>query len=203
MADLVSALIWQPMGAEHDAGLLHDGLGVAVHDWGLCATARDVARFGQLLLDGGVVPDGTAGVRRVVPPRWLRQGWRSTPTSGPCSPHRPPRRCSPAAGTATSSGSGRAGTGTCCSAWAFTARCCTSAGRTCTVCVKFSTWPRAQEPVYLQDTLRAFDAIGGVLGGRERPGGPERGASRSRLPGVVSGLSRHGDTAPPGGARPQ
>src|SRR5260370_31344136 len=75
MAELISVLVWAPMGAEHDARLLHDGLGTAVHDGGLCATARDVARFGQLLLDGGVVPDGTAGTHRVVPPRWLRDGW--------------------------------------------------------------------------------------------------------------------------------
>ena len=75
MAELMSALVWAPMGAEHDADLLHDGLGAAVHDGGLCATARDVARFGQMLLDGGAVPDGAGGTRRVVPPRWLRQGW--------------------------------------------------------------------------------------------------------------------------------
>ena len=59
MAELMSELIWAPMGAGADAALLHDGLGAAVHDGGLCATARDVARFGQLLLDGGLVPDGT------------------------------------------------------------------------------------------------------------------------------------------------
>ena len=62
--------------------------------------------------------------------------------------------------------------------------------RTNTVCVKFSSWPQAQNPAYLEDTLRAFDAIGGVLAGRD----PTRGR---RLAGVVSGLSRQGDTAPP------
>jgi len=65
MAELISELIWAPMGAEHDALMLHDGLGAAVHDGGLCATARDVARFGQMLLDGGQVPGGFGGV---VPP---------------------------------------------------------------------------------------------------------------------------------------
>ena len=34
MAELISALVWAPMGAEHDASLLHDGLGTAVHDGG-------------------------------------------------------------------------------------------------------------------------------------------------------------------------
>ena len=75
MAELISALVWAPMGAEHEARLLHDGQGTALHDGGLCATARDVARFGQMLLDGGAVPDGAGGTRRVVPPRWLRDGW--------------------------------------------------------------------------------------------------------------------------------
>ena len=62
MAALISELIWAPMGAGHDALMLHDGLGTAVHDGGLCATARDVARFGQMLLDGGLVPGGIGGV---------------------------------------------------------------------------------------------------------------------------------------------
>ena len=75
MATLISELIWAPMGAEHDALLLHDGLGTAVHDGGLCATARDVARFGQMLLDGGQVPERTGATRRVVPPQWLRHAW--------------------------------------------------------------------------------------------------------------------------------
>ena len=69
MAELISELIWAPMGAEHDAVLLHDGLGTAVHDGGLCATGRDVARFGQMLLDGGLVPDGAGGTRRETPTR--------------------------------------------------------------------------------------------------------------------------------------
>ena len=77
MADLVSALIWAPMGAEHDGDFICDGLGTAVHDGGLCVTARDLARFGQLLLDGGAVPgvDQAGGTHTVVPPSWLREAW--------------------------------------------------------------------------------------------------------------------------------
>ena len=59
MAELIIELIWQPMGAELNADLLCDALGTALHDGGLCATARDLARFGQLLLDGGAVPHPT------------------------------------------------------------------------------------------------------------------------------------------------
>ncbi len=159
MTALVSDLLWAPMGAEHDADLLHDGLGAAVHDGGLCATARDVARFGQLLLDGGAVPGGPGGqggsaaeggaggasagdslgtggeaapaARRAPAASCRRSGCAragpSTPTCGPPSPRRPPKCRSPAAGTATSSGSARACTAMSCSAWESTARCCTSA----------------------------------------------------------------------------
>jgi CubicO group peptidase (beta-lactamase class C family) len=66
MADLISALVWQPMGAERDGEITCDPLGSAVHDGGVSATARDLARFGQLLID-----DGLARGREVVPAAWL------------------------------------------------------------------------------------------------------------------------------------
>ena len=68
MADLVSTLIWAPIGAEYDAEITCDGLGSAVHDGGVSATARDLARFGKMLLD-----DGWVGPRRIVPESWLQQ----------------------------------------------------------------------------------------------------------------------------------
>jgi CubicO group peptidase (beta-lactamase class C family) len=191
MAELISALVWAPMGAEHEARLLHDGQGTAVHDGGLCATARDVVRFGQMLLDGGAVPDGTGGTRRVVPPRWLRDGWavdadvRSAFATSPAEAafpggwYRNQFWFRPGAHGDVLLGLGIHG------------QMLHVSRRTNTVCVKFSSWPRAQNPAYLEDTLRAFDAIGGVLAGRD----PTRG--RRRLAGVVSGLSRQGDTVPP------
>jgi hypothetical protein len=66
MADLIAALIWQPMGAERDGEITCDPLGSAIHDGGVSATARDLARFGQLLVD-----DGIAGGNPVVPAAWL------------------------------------------------------------------------------------------------------------------------------------
>ena len=66
MADLISALIWQPMGAERDGEITCDRLGSAIHDGGVSATARDLARFGQMLIDDGAVQD-----RPVVPAAWL------------------------------------------------------------------------------------------------------------------------------------
>jgi len=100
MADLVSSLLWVPIGAEKDAEVTCDPVGSAIHDGGMSTTARDLARFGQLLLD-----DGSFDGDEVVPASWLADARQPSPA---CETHsRTPTttRCSPAAGTATSSGS--------------------------------------------------------------------------------------------------
>ena len=66
IADLVSARVWQPIGAEADADITCDPLGSAIPDGGISATARDLARFGQMLVD-----DGVARGQVVVPEAWL------------------------------------------------------------------------------------------------------------------------------------
>lgn len=70
MSDLVSTLLWRPMGAEADAEITCDSVGTGIHDGGISAVARDLARFGRLLLDDGQV-DG----RKVVPSTWLDESW--------------------------------------------------------------------------------------------------------------------------------
>jgi CubicO group peptidase (beta-lactamase class C family) len=66
-ADLVSRHLWQPMGAEFDAEVTVDSHGNAMADGGVCATLRDLARFGQLLLDGG-----RRDQVEVIPAAWIR-----------------------------------------------------------------------------------------------------------------------------------
>lgn len=66
MADLMSQRVWEPMGAFHDAEISADPLGCAIHDGGMSATLRDLARFGQMLLD-----DGRVGDRQVLDPGWV------------------------------------------------------------------------------------------------------------------------------------
>jgi CubicO group peptidase (beta-lactamase class C family) len=51
-AQLISEHVWIPMGAEGDADLLVDAFGAPRAGGGLCATARDMARIGQFLVDG-------------------------------------------------------------------------------------------------------------------------------------------------------
>lgn len=57
-AELVSELIWQPMGAESDAYITVDRSGNARTAGGMCATVRDIARLGQIVAkdDNGIVP---------------------------------------------------------------------------------------------------------------------------------------------------
>ena len=193
MAALMSELIWAPMGAEHDATLLHDGLGSAVHDGGLSATARDVARFGQMLLDGGLA----GGSRRVVPSQWLRRAWAVDSDARTVFAASPAEWAFPGGWYRHQFWFRPGDYGDVLLCLGIHGQMLHVSRRTNTVCVKFSTWPDAQNPAYLEDTLRAFDAVGGFLAGRD-PTGP----GRRRLAGVVSGLSRSGDTSPPAPATP-
>jgi CubicO group peptidase (beta-lactamase class C family) len=51
--ELISTLVWAPMGAEYDAEITLDAHGNAMADGGMCATLRDLARFGALYLAPG------------------------------------------------------------------------------------------------------------------------------------------------------
>jgi hypothetical protein len=52
-ADLMSERIWQKLGMEEDAYIMIDAVGTPLQGSGLCATARDLARFGEMLRRGG------------------------------------------------------------------------------------------------------------------------------------------------------
>jgi len=63
---LISRELWQPMGAEFDAEITVDAHGNPMADGGICATLRDLARFGQLYLR-----QGRAEGRQIVPGAWI------------------------------------------------------------------------------------------------------------------------------------
>jgi CubicO group peptidase (beta-lactamase class C family) len=65
-ADLMSELIWRPMGAERSAYITVDRLGAPRCAGGMCATARDLARVGQLIVDGG-----RRDKAEVLPAAWI------------------------------------------------------------------------------------------------------------------------------------
>jgi hypothetical protein len=58
--------LWSPMGAETDAHVTVDAEGFAVADGGISVSLRDLARFGRMVLEDGVV-EGS----QVVPRAWL------------------------------------------------------------------------------------------------------------------------------------
>ncbi len=183
MADLISDLIWKPVGAEFEAEITCDGVGSAIHDGGMSATARDVARFGQMLLEDGYV----AGVP-VVPSTWLAQSRAIDPDIR---------------GAFASSASESTLTG----GWyrnqfwfvpgplGDLQVCLGIHGQmvvvdraTRTVSVKFSSWPAAQTPSYLVDTIRAFAATGRHLAGLSGEGLTP--AARTGPIGVAEGRER-------------
>jgi CubicO group peptidase (beta-lactamase class C family) len=64
--ELIARELWQPMGAEFDAEITVDAHGNPMADGGICATLRDLGRFGQLYL-----ANGRARRRAVVPGAWI------------------------------------------------------------------------------------------------------------------------------------
>jgi CubicO group peptidase (beta-lactamase class C family) len=65
-ADLMSDLIWRPLGAAHSAYITVDRLGAPRCAGGFCATVRDLARVGVLIADNGW-RNGTP----IIPERWI------------------------------------------------------------------------------------------------------------------------------------
>jgi CubicO group peptidase (beta-lactamase class C family) len=160
MADLISLLIWQPLGAEFDAEITCDGLGSAIHDGGMSARARDLARFGQMLLDDGFVHDAS-----VVPERWLHEARALDPDIR-------------GAFAAADSESVLTGGWYRNQFWFVPGPlgdlqlCLGIHGQmvlvdraTQTVSVKMSSWPSAQDTAALIDSIRAFVAAGRHLAG--------------------------------------
>ena len=186
MADLISTLIWQRMGAELEAEITCDGVGSAIHDGGMSATARDIARFGQMLLD-----DGYAAGIPVVPSRWLVHSRTPDPDIRGAF--------ASSSSEATLSGGwyrnqfwyvpGPFGDLQVC--LGIHGQMVVVDRATRTVSVKMSSWPAAQWPPYLLDTLRAFAATGSHLAGLADPG-HDRAALTGPI-GVVEGRERgHG-----------
>ncbi|RJS45769.1 serine hydrolase domain-containing protein [Nocardioides cavernaquae] len=66
-ADIAADLLWSRLGTEADAMITVDAEGTGMFDGGICATLRDLARFGQMLLHGGASLPG----ERIVSPDWV------------------------------------------------------------------------------------------------------------------------------------
>ncbi|MEO5662624.1 MAG: serine hydrolase [Nocardioides sp.] len=77
MPELMSRVLWSRIGAEHDADIGVDSVGSGMFDGGICATLRDLARFGTMLARGGTSLTG----EQVVSPTWLADTYRGDPDS--------------------------------------------------------------------------------------------------------------------------
>ncbi len=64
--DFMSQSIWSKLGAEHDAQISVDYLGSPVSNGGFVITLRDLARFGQMVLD-----DGYFNGAQILPSGWV------------------------------------------------------------------------------------------------------------------------------------
>jgi CubicO group peptidase (beta-lactamase class C family) len=174
MATLLSELIWQRLGMGNDAYIAVDLTGAAIHDGGLCATARDVARFGQLLLEDGRARSGA----QVLPDWWTQDvltgaadakdafAHTSSFETGMPGGHYRHQLWVPFAG------------GQVVVALGIHGQMVYVDQATGTVGVKLSSWPLPQSPARFHDTLAAFGAIAAHLGGAS-PRGTADGSSVS------------------------
>lgn len=75
-SDLISELLWQPLGAADSAYITVDRLGAPRCAGGMCTTTRDLARVGQMIVQGG---------NDVIPASWIddlaqsgdKEAWQS------------------------------------------------------------------------------------------------------------------------------
>jgi CubicO group peptidase (beta-lactamase class C family) len=155
MADLVSELIWQPMGAESPAEITCDAVGTGIHDGGISAVARDVARFGQMLHDHGRV-----GARQVVPGGWLDDAWGRPDDVREAFAVSDNDPVLPGGWYRNQFWFVPQGHGEALVCLGIHGQMIYVNRRTGLVGVKLSSWPTPQHTASLVDTLRAFAAIG-------------------------------------------
>ncbi len=154
----MSSLIWVPIGAERDANVTCDPVGSAIHDGGISTTARDLARFGQLLLDDGSIDD-----REVVPASWLADSREPPPDVRQAFANTDNEEVLTGGWYRNQFWFVPVPDGEALVCLGIHGQMVYVNRATRTVGVKLSSWPDAQNPGYLIDTLRAFGAIGARL----------------------------------------
>ncbi len=154
MADLISTLVWQPMGAEFDAEITCDPVGTAVHDGGISATLRDLARFAQMILDDGIV-----GGRQAIPAAWLADAFDPAPGVREAFAHTENEAMLPGGWYRNQFWFFSNGSGPILLCLGIHGQLVFVDRASHTVIVKLSSWPDAQNPEYLANTLRACSAI--------------------------------------------
>lgn len=158
MSELISELLWTPLGAECDAEVTCDAVGTAVHDGGVSTTLRDLGRFGQMLLDDGTVDD-----RRVVPAQWLADAFAPPPEVRQVFARTDNALMLPGGWYRNQFWFFQAATGPVLLCLGIHGQLIYVDRATRTVVAKMSSWPQAQNPAYLAATLRACGAMAATL----------------------------------------
>jgi len=158
MPELMSQVLWSRLGAESDAAIAVDSAGSGMYDGGICATLRDLARFGTMLAQGGMSLSG----HRVVPRAWIEDTLRGDPDSRAAFAASPTETLMPGGMYRNQF-------------WLpypdrDVLMCLGIHGQmlyvnmaTGVVAVKLSSWPEPQHAWKLFATLRAFDAVSSQL----------------------------------------
>lgn len=162
-ADLFSQRIWRPLGAAYPCYITVDRLGAPRCAGGMCMTAMDLARVGQML-----VADGRRGARQIVPAAWIDdittagdpEAWRA----GPFVPYFPGRHIHYRAKWYV-----ERGTHPVMSGFGIHGQHLFVDRARQIVVVKFSSQALPLDGDAIRITYRAMDAIRSLLDGRDRP----------------------------------
>ncbi len=161
LADLVSETVWGPMGAEHDAEVTVDSSGYALADGGICASLRDVGRFGLLVLET------TLGRGRTALPRaWMEDTIEGAPDGATAFVAAERRPGFPPGAHYRNCWWVRDRSVPFFNASGVNGQSIFVHVPSATVVVKFSTWPQSLSPRYTTLTISAVKAIVEELTGR-------------------------------------
>ncbi|MEI6845084.1 MAG: serine hydrolase [Actinomycetes bacterium] len=75
---LLSDRIWKPLGATYSANMTMDNYGSPLANGGVSTTLRDLALFGQMVLNGGVING-----HQIATPEWLLDTVTGAPSGSP------------------------------------------------------------------------------------------------------------------------
>jgi len=151
---LLESEIWTKLGANHEARIMLDPKGVAYGAGGICATIRDLGRFGQMVANGGAFND-----RQVIPEEWIeacRTGDKATFGNSRLADRFPQGAYSNHWWLEDGSGGAQLAIG-------IHGQMIYIDPERETVAVKLSHWPHARQPEILADTISAVEAIAASL----------------------------------------